>query len=110
MWFGLHDGRMYVESLADAGKVKRLRRDERIRVAPCSARGKPKGPFTEGVGRILSATDENSAELALDRHYGLRRRLYIRLGAKLGVRSVYLELIPTSTSAPDTSRAAAGDR
>jgi hypothetical protein len=25
VWFGLHEGRVYVESLADAGKVKRLR-------------------------------------------------------------------------------------
>ena len=95
VWFGLHDGRMYVESLEDAGKVKRLRRDGRVRVAPCTVRGKPKGPFAEGVGRILSAAGENIAELALDRHYGLRRRLYVRLGARLGVRSMYLELTPT---------------
>ena len=32
---------------------------------------------------------------ALDRHYGLRRRLYVRLGSRLGVRSVYLKLTPT---------------
>ena len=92
VWFGLHDGRMYVESLADAGKVKRLRRDGRVRVAPCTARGKPTGPFAEGGGRILSAAEEHIAESALDRHYGLRRRVYVRLGARLGVRSMYLEL------------------
>ena len=48
----------------------------------------------DGVGRILGAAEEKNAELALDRHYGLRRRLYVRLGARLGVRSVYLELTP----------------
>ena len=53
VWFGLHDGRLYVESLADAGKVTRLRHDRHVRVAPCTVRGKPKGPFAEGVGRIL---------------------------------------------------------
>lgn len=95
VWFGMHDGRVYVESLADAGKVKRLRRDRRVRVAPCTLRGKPKGPFADGVGRIIGATEEQDAEAALDRHYGLRRRLYVRLGTRLGVRSVYLELTPT---------------
>jgi PPOX class probable F420-dependent enzyme len=95
VWFGLHDGRLYVESLADAGKVKRLRHDRHVRVAPCTARGKPKGPFAEGVARILGAAEEEIAELALDRHYGLRRRLYVRLGTRLGVRSVYLALTPT---------------
>ena len=95
VWFGLHDGRLYVESLADAGKVKRLGHDRRVRVAPCTVRGKPKGSFADGVGRILGAAEEKNAELALDRHYGLRRRLYVRLGARLGVRSVYLELTPS---------------
>jgi len=97
VWFGLHDGRMYVESLADAGKVKRLRRDRRVRVAPCTLRGRPSGPFADGVGRILGPAEEETAELALDRHYGLRRRLYLRLGTRLGVRSVYLELTPTGS-------------
>lgn len=95
VWFGLHDGRVYVESLADAGKVKRLKHDRRVRVAPCTARGKPKGPFTDGVGRILGSAEEQTAEAALDRHYGLRRRLYVRLGARLGVHSIYLELAAT---------------
>ena len=36
VWFGMHDGRLYVESLADAGKVKRLGHDRRVRVAPCT--------------------------------------------------------------------------
>ena len=96
VWFGLHDGRLYVESLADAGKVKRLRHDRRVRVAPCTLRGRPKGPFADGVGRILGAEEEKHAESALDAHYGLRRRLYVSLGTRLGVRSVYLELTPTT--------------
>jgi len=95
VWFGLHDGRVYGESLADASKVKRLRHDRHVRVAPCTVRGKPKGPFADGMGRVLAAAEENDAELALDRHYGLRRRLYVRLGTRLAVRSVYLELTPT---------------
>jgi uncharacterized protein len=95
VWFGLHDGRLYVESLADAGKIKRLGHDRRVRVAPCTVRGKPKGSFADGVGRILGAGEEKNAESALDRRYGLRRRLYVRLGARLGVGSVYLELTPT---------------
>lgn len=96
MWFGFEGGRVYVRSLADAGKVKRLRRDPRVRVAPCSLRGNPTGPFSEGIGRILGADEEQLAESALDRHYGLRRRLYEGLGSRLGVQTVYLELVPAA--------------
>ena len=95
MWFGLHRGRAYVESLADAGKVTRLRRDPHVRVSPCTIGGKPLGPVTDGSGRILEADEEELAESALDRHYGVRRRLYVRFGTRLGVRSVYIELTPT---------------
>jgi uncharacterized protein len=53
VWYGLHDGRLCVGSLADAGKVGRLGHDRRVRVAPCTSRGKPTGPFADGTGRIL---------------------------------------------------------
>jgi hypothetical protein len=52
------------------------------------------GLFGDGVGRILKAAEERNAELALDLQYGLRRGLHVRLGGRLGVRSVYLELTP----------------
>ena len=70
VWFGLRDSCVYVESLADAGKVKRLRQDQHVRVAPCTLRGKPTGPFTDGVGRILAAAEEQNAE-----HTGARSAL-----------------------------------
>jgi PPOX class probable F420-dependent enzyme len=46
VWFGLHEGRVYVESLADAGKVKRLRHDQRVRSlhAPFVASRKARSP------------------------------------------------------------------
>lgn len=96
MWFGMHNGRAYVRSLADAGKVRRLQQDPHVRVAPCNIRGNPRGPFTEGVGRILGAEEAATAESALDRHYGLRRRLFEGPGTRLGVRTVYIELTPAS--------------
>lgn len=68
VWFGLHDGRLYVESLAEAGKVKRLGHDWRVRVAPSTVRGKPTSAFANGTGRILGASEETDAESALDRH------------------------------------------
>jgi uncharacterized protein len=98
VWFGMHDGRLDVESLADAGKVKRLRNDPRLpgrsvhrsRQAERLVR-RWRGPNPRGSG----GEERRVSARTLDRHYGLRRRLYMRLGTRLGVRSVYLELTPT---------------
>lgn len=40
VWFVWNDGTIYVQTDADSGKVKRIRNDPRVTVAPCSATGK----------------------------------------------------------------------
>jgi uncharacterized protein len=97
VWFGLGaDGRLYVRTEADAAKVKRIRADARVRIAPSNARGKPRGPLAEGEARVLAAPEEEErAENALKANYGLGRRIYEGASGPLGVRTVYLEVTPT---------------
>src|SRR5256885_1587767 len=42
MWFTERNGTLYVYSLANAGKVKRIRNNAKVRVVPSDMRGKPK--------------------------------------------------------------------
>jgi uncharacterized protein len=96
VWFGLAaDGRLYVRTEADAAKVKRIRAQARVRLAPSNARGKPTGPLAEGVARVLPGEEEERAERALRANYGLGRRLYEGVSEPLGARTVYLEVTPT---------------
>jgi PPOX class probable F420-dependent enzyme len=96
VWFGLAGGKLYVRSEADAAKVKRIRNDPRARVGPCTARGRPLGPPAEGRARVLEdRADFGAAEAALEANYGLGRKLYERAGGALGVKTVYLEVMPT---------------
>ena len=100
VWFGLGERKLYVRSEADAAKVKRLRNDPKVRVAPCTVRGRPLGPPAEGLARVLEVPGEqDAAEAALQGNYGLGRRIYERAGGALGVDTVYLEV---------TAEAAAG--
>ncbi len=95
VWFGLGDQKLYVRSEATAAKVKRIRNDPRVRVAPCTVRGKPLGRPAEGRARVLDETrDEEGAEAALRANYGLGRRLYEGAGGALGAETVYLEITP----------------
>ena len=95
VWFGLgEDGRMYVRSEAKVGKVKRIRNDPHVRVAPSSVRGKPHGPTTEGRARILPPEEEERAEAAIASNYGLFRRVYEGGGERMDIDAVYLEITP----------------
>jgi uncharacterized protein len=97
VWFGVgEDGRMYVRSEAELGKVKRIRNDPRARVAPSSVRGKPLGPNTEARARVLPEEEEARAEAALAANYGLFRRLYERGGERMSIDAVYVELTPAA--------------
>jgi hypothetical protein len=88
------DGRFYVRSERTAGKVKRLRRDPRMLVAPCTVRGKPLGAPFEARARVLDAHEEHLAEAALARRYGLGRELFERAMDVLRVDMCYLEIVP----------------
>ncbi len=95
MWFGLRDGKLHVRSEADVAKVKRIRNDPRVRVAPCTVRGKLLGPPAEGRARVLDQpSDGEEAEGALQTNYGLGREVYERAGGALGTATVYLEITP----------------
>lgn len=79
VWCAGDDGVLLVFTEADSGKVKRLRHDPRVTVAPCTARGKPLGPDVDGTAEILRDTDRVRALLA--RKYGYTWRGYLLLMA-----------------------------
>ena len=56
VWFAEEQGVLYVYTLAKAGKVKRIRRNPRIRIAPCTMRGTVIGPWVEAEATIVDAT------------------------------------------------------
>ncbi|MGH9136710.1 MAG: PPOX class F420-dependent oxidoreductase [Acidimicrobiales bacterium] len=98
-WFGLDDdGRAYVGTMHDAGKVKRIRNDPKVLIAPATMRGKPKGPAILATGRVLPPEEWPHAEAALAAAYGLGRRLYERVLGLPEEKSTYVEITPASTS------------
>jgi uncharacterized protein len=97
VWFGLADGNVYFRTEAAVGKVKRIRNDPRVRVAPCTLRGRPLGPPAEGRARVLGPEDSERAERAIAANYGLARRLYEAVGQRLSsIDQVYIKIAPVS--------------
>jgi uncharacterized protein len=95
VWFGVADGKLYLSSEDAIGKVKRIRNDPRVRIAPATSRGKPLGPPIEGLARILPPEEAARAERAIAANYGLGRKLYEGAGHTLSVARVYVEVAAT---------------
>ena len=104
VWFAISLGTIYVETHADAGKLKRLRHTARVTLAPCTYSGKVTGSVSEGNARILTESEESTAaSVALAKKYGVMRSLYhfVRnarrmLQRKAKVDEVYIAIEPIS--------------
>ena len=53
IWFATVDEALWMMTGGDSGKVKRLRNNPRIRVAPSDVRGIVRGPWRDGTARIV---------------------------------------------------------
>jgi len=95
IWFAIVGDDLWMMTGGDSGKVKRLRRDSRVRVAPCDVRGIVHGPWQEGTARIA----QDPREIA-DAHAMLRAKygrqvtlldLFSRLSGRIK-RRMWLEV------------------
>jgi uncharacterized protein len=100
VWVAGDDGRLLVQSDADTWKVKRIRHDSHVRVAPCGATGKVRGQAFDAEATILA--DTALVEALEARKYGLIYRvigLFRAISRGLRRRptpeSVTIEIVPT---------------
>jgi len=95
IWFAVVDERLWMMTGGDSGKVKRLRNDPRVRVAPSDVRGIVHGAWRDGTARIV-----DEPRLIADAHAMLRAKygwqvtlldLFSRLSGRIR-RRVWLEV------------------
>ncbi len=72
VWFAAEEGMIYVRTLRQSGKVKRVSRDSRVRVVPSDARGEPLGEWADGGAHLVEDRETAShANRLFRRKYGL---------------------------------------
>lgn len=71
LW-GARDGdRLLVWTPTDSWKVKRIKRNSRVTIAPCSAKGKLEGAPIDGIAEVLDAAGTDEARAAIASKYGI---------------------------------------
>lgn len=99
VWFGLDsEGRAYLHTMHDSGKVKRIRNNSKALIVASTTRGKPTGPVLAGAARVLPEDEWPHAEAALAAAYGTGRKIYQRvLGDAEGI-GTYIEITPVASA------------
>ena len=87
--------RGFVRSPGSGAKVKRMRREPRVEVAPCTARGRQTGPSVSAIARPLEGEDAKRAARALRRRHPLLQGVLVPLTHRLlRCGTAYYELRP----------------
>ncbi|APU14607.1 MULTISPECIES: PPOX class F420-dependent oxidoreductase [Actinoalloteichus] len=101
VWAARTAGIVYVRTQRPSGKVKRVRREPRVLLAPCTTRGVPTAPAVPARARLLGPAEEASAELALRRGYRLVRAACALIQDLLRVDMCYLEIVLDDSAATE---------
>jgi uncharacterized protein len=96
VWFAQDGERLYVMTIDNTGKVKRVRNSGRVQVGPSDRRGTPTGPVVEGVARVLPPGEAQRADTLLSRKYGLMKGVFDLMQKLRSAPRVYLEIVPRS--------------
>jgi PPOX class probable F420-dependent enzyme len=96
MWFVGVGDKLYMFTDGTSYKVKRLRRDQRASIAPCTANGSVTGGWTDRKARIVDdPATARRVYSALTAKYGWQMRL-LNLGSTLAGRIGRREVIELS--------------
>ncbi len=91
VWFAALDGAYVFQTHVNAGKVKRIRNNPRVRIAPCDMRGNVLGPYVDAEAQIITGTPlALAAQQTLAKKYGLQKKLFDLLNRKRGYDTVRL--------------------
>jgi PPOX class probable F420-dependent enzyme len=98
VWVAVDGDRVFMRTGADAYKVKRIRRNPVVLLAPSTSRGRPTGAAMRGHARVLGKDEEPVAERALAARHGLLRRFYAKT-VDSRLPTVYIEIGPRPAAA-----------
>ena len=96
VWFAEDNGRLVLTTQDNSGKIKRIKNNPQVQVAPCDRRGALLGPAASGRARQLSETEGKIADQILLKKYGLMKRLFQVMQLFSRSKITYFEIVPAA--------------
>jgi uncharacterized protein len=94
--FAVANDKIYVWTTKNSGKVKRIRNNATVQIAPSTRLGRSLGPIAAATARILSSAEQIEAQIVTDRQFGWLKKLFGLIWRLQGREQVYLEITPTA--------------
>lgn len=94
VWFTEDNGKVYVMTFGSTGKVKRIRNNPTVQVAPSDARGTILGDTMNAKAIIHEAQSEmaKKADALLDKKYGFTKKFLNLIQWQMRNKKVFLEI------------------
>ena len=70
IWFVVYQGLIYFRTDSKSGKVKRIRNNPHVRIAPCDIRGNLKGSWFDGKVNFADSAESSMVYSMIDKKYG----------------------------------------
>lgn len=96
VWFVQEGSSLYVRTIANSGKVKRIRANRRAAVAPCKADGTLLGDWIAVQAReIKDPAAARRIDRLFDQKYGFRKKMFALVSWLSRRRQTFLALTPS---------------
>ncbi len=66
---GSNEARLFIYTIGNTGKVKRIRNNPRVKIAPCKIKGQPLGEFVDANTEIITGEEAARAMKLLNKKY-----------------------------------------
>lgn len=94
IWFIILDGLIYFRTDAKSGKVKRIRNNPDVRIAPCDIRGNVRGQWLDGKTYFADSEESSTVHSMINKKYGFMTTL-IRIFNKIRrTNPVVIAIVP----------------
>ncbi len=98
MWFAHEQGKLSMVTGRTSGKIKRIRNNSRVLLAPCDLMGKVLGPQVEAYARELPTAQHSHADALLAHKYGEEYEMDSSGGGEEADEETFIEMVSSAHS------------
>lgn len=91
VWFVQDGDTVFVRTVANSGKVKRIRHNGQVNIAPCKVDGTLLGDWASATAlEVVDDATDRKVDLLLDKKYGLMKKMFALASALQGRKYIVL--------------------